>query len=61
MGVRLDDAGAEWAQNELDTGNKIVHLEGRLTLNYVKVRCIADIDSETLTGQGRLEVVEISD
>ena len=34
-----------------------VHLEGGLTLDYVKVRCIADIDLTTLAGQGHLEIV----
>jgi hypothetical protein len=31
-----------------------VHLEGELTLDFVKVRCIADIDLKTLAGKGRL-------
>jgi hypothetical protein len=30
------------------------HLEGELTLDYVKVRCIADIDLKTLAGKGHL-------
>jgi hypothetical protein len=34
-----------------------VHLVGGLTLNYVKVRSIADIDLGTLAGQGHLEPV----
>jgi hypothetical protein len=32
----------------------VAHLEGGLTLNYVKVRCIADIDLQTLQGKGYL-------
>jgi uncharacterized protein YbdZ (MbtH family) len=58
LGVRLDrDAlGLDRADFENRTGS--VHLEGGLTLNYVKVRCIADIDLETLAGQGRLQPVE---
>jgi hypothetical protein len=42
-----------------DFGNQTgtVHLEGDLTLDYVKVRCIADIDLQTLNGKGRLAKV----
>jgi hypothetical protein len=29
-----------------------------LTLDYVKVRCFADIDLQTLDGQGHLEKVQ---
>jgi hypothetical protein len=36
----------------LETGR--VHLEGELTLDYVKVRCIADIDLQTFKGEGYL-------
>lgn len=58
LGVRLDrDAlGLDGADFENRKGT--VHLEGGLTLNYVKVRCVADIDLETLAGQGRLQPVE---
>jgi hypothetical protein len=35
-----------------------VHLEGGLILDYVKVRCIADIDLTSLAGQGHLAIVE---
>ena len=31
-----------------------VHLEGELSLNFHKVRCIADIDLKSLAGEGRL-------
>jgi len=36
----------------------IAHVEGTLTLNYVKVRCIADIHLETLNGVGHLIALE---
>ncbi|MCA9937854.1 MAG: hypothetical protein KC418_04385 [Anaerolineales bacterium] len=58
LGVRLDDAtnlGA--ADFEQATGT--VHLEGTLTLNYVKVRCIADIDLTTMEGSGHLQKVAL--
>jgi hypothetical protein len=33
-------------------------VEGTLTLNYVKVRCVADIELETLNGTGHLVMLE---
>jgi hypothetical protein len=44
------------ANFDTETGN--VHLVGNLTLNYVKVQCIADIELKTLEGKGRLVPVE---
>ena len=43
---------------EISGNDVLFEQEGNLTLNYVKVRCIADIDLETLTGHGHLEIVE---
>jgi uncharacterized protein YbdZ (MbtH family) len=52
LGVALDrDAVA------FDDRAGSVRLVGGLTLNYVKVRCVADLDLNTLDGQGRLEKV----
>ncbi|WP_038296494.1 MULTISPECIES: hypothetical protein [Nostocales] len=47
-------------QTEADFDNQKgnVHLVGNLTLNYVKVRCVADINLETLEGKGYLEPIE---
>jgi len=49
--TRLDGANFESA-----TGS--VHLVGSLTLNYVKVQLVADIDLATLKGTGQLVLVE---
>ncbi|MBR8836952.1 MAG: MbtH domain protein [Stigonema ocellatum SAG 48.90 = DSM 106950] len=58
LGVRLDQQTSNL--NEADFEHQVgkVHLVGNLTLNYVKVRCIADINLETLEGKGHLEPVE---
>jgi hypothetical protein len=37
-----------------DCGKGLAHVEGTLTLNYVNVRCIADINLATLHGTGRI-------
>lgn len=58
LGVRLDRDASDLSQAKFDDQAGNVHLEGGLTLNYVKVRCIADIDLKTLAGQGHLEPVK---
>lgn len=59
LGVRLDPQGVDFSQADFDNQRGTVHLEGSLTLNYVKVRCLADVDLKTLSGQGRLEPVTV--
>src|SRR5512134_1194007 len=58
LGVRLDEAASNVSQADFTTPTGTVHIVGDLTLNYVKVRCVADIDLGTLQGQGRLEVLQ---
>jgi hypothetical protein len=48
----------DFSKADFENGSGIVHLEGGLTLDYVKVRYIADIDFKTLEGTGHLEKVE---
>lgn len=58
LGVRLDREACDFSGADFDQVSGTVHVEGNLTLDYVKVRCIADIDLVTLEGKGRLEKVE---
>jgi uncharacterized protein YbdZ (MbtH family) len=58
LGVRLDPDRSDLSQADFAHHTGMVRLVGGLTLNYVKVRCVADIDLKTLTGQGHLEPVE---
>ena len=58
LGVRLDTAACDFSRADFETQKGSVHLEGGLMLDYVKVRCIADIDLTTLEGQGHLEIIE---
>jgi uncharacterized protein YbdZ (MbtH family) len=58
LGVRLDREACDFSRADFDQGSGTVHIEGNLTLDYVKVRCIADIDLTTLEGKGHLEKVE---
>jgi hypothetical protein len=57
LSVRLDTAACDFSHADFETQTGTVHLEGGLTLDYVKVRCIADIDLTTLAGQGHLEII----
>jgi hypothetical protein len=58
LGVRLDQDATDLSKADFDSQSGSAHLVGGLTLNYVKVRCIADIDLTTLAGKGYLKPVE---
>jgi len=57
LGVRLDREASDLGNALFEGQNGSVRLVGGLTLNYVKVRLIADIDLNTLTGKGHLDPV----
>lgn len=58
LGVSLDPEECDLGPGDFTKGTGKVHLVGGLTLNYTKVRCVADIELKTLKGQGHLEVME---
>ncbi|BDA72445.1 hypothetical protein CAL7716_066110 [Calothrix sp. PCC 7716] len=58
LGVRLDPKASNLKEADFEHEAGKVHLVGNLTLNYIKVRCIADIDLKTLEGSGHLEPIE---
>jgi uncharacterized protein YbdZ (MbtH family) len=58
LGVRLDRDGCDFSKAEFEKGSGTIHIEGGLTLDYVKVKCIADLDLATLEGTGHLVKVE---
>lgn len=55
LGVELDAEIKRAALAATATPGGMVHIEGELVLDFVPVRCIADISSSTLEGTGRLE------
>lgn len=57
LGVRIDRDASDIGDGKFENGNKNVHLEGGLTLDYVKVKCIADLNLDTFAGTGRLTKV----
>ena len=58
LGVRMDPEACDLSGADWDGGTGTVHIEGGLILNYVRVRCRADIDLSTLDGEGQLEAIE---
>jgi len=54
LGVRLNREATDLSQADFESQTGAVHLEGDLTLNDVRVRCVADIDLRTFSGQGHL-------
>ncbi len=58
LGVRLDNALTDLSQADWEQSTGTIHLAGNLTLNYVKIRCVADVDVAALEGKGHLEILE---
>lgn len=59
LGFSLDQEKSNFAAADFVNGKGSAHLEGSLTLDYVRVRCVADIDLSTLEGTARLIKTEI--
>ncbi len=57
LGIRVEKDRIDLSQADIERGAGIAHIEGKLTLNSVKVRCVADIELSTLNGTGHLVVV----
>ena len=58
LGFKLDRQASDLSKADFSTETGNVHLVGNLTLNYVKVQCITDIDLKTLEGKGYLVPLE---
>ena len=58
LGMRLEKDATDLSKADFAQSTGTVHLVGKLTLNYVPVRFIADIDLAALTGTGHLEILE---
>lgn len=58
LGVTLDSDESSWTAGDFAGAVGHIKLVGRLKLNYVPVKCVADIDLSTLTGIGHLEILE---
>jgi hypothetical protein len=58
LGIRVDKSATDLSKASFEQRTGVAHVEGTVTLNYVKVRCVADIDLETLNGTGHLLIIE---
>ena len=54
IGVPLDRARCEVDAADLRRGTGAIHLEGELTLDLMKVRCVVNVELATLAGSGHL-------
>ncbi|MBN1171478.1 MAG: hypothetical protein JXA67_04830 [Micromonosporaceae bacterium] len=54
LGVHVDAAATDLSTADFAAGSGSAHIEGTLTLDYVKVRCVCDLDLASLSGTGRL-------
>jgi hypothetical protein len=53
--VPLRPEASELADADFDAGTGHIKLVGSLTLDYVPVLCVAEIELETMTGRGHLQ------
>jgi uncharacterized protein YbdZ (MbtH family) len=58
LGFHLDRGSSDFSTADFENGRGTVHVEGNLTLNYEKVKCVADIDLSTLEGKGHMTKIE---
>jgi uncharacterized protein YbdZ (MbtH family) len=58
LGFRLDGERTDLSRADFANGKGRVHLAGRLTLDYVPVRCEAALDLESMEGTGHLVILE---
>lgn len=54
LGFKLNAKECDFTRADFGASRGVVTLVGGLVLDYAPVKCIAEIDLETLTGKGRL-------
>ncbi len=57
LGFPLDKARSDLTGGNFEEGTGKVRVSGELTLDYVPVRVVADIDLSSLQGEGHLEIL----
>ena len=61
LGFRLDPEHSDLSGADWDNGTGNIRMAGELTLDYVKVRCVGNIDISTMEGTGHLVILEEED
>jgi hypothetical protein len=59
LGFRVDRQASDFTNASSDLTEGKIKLVGCLTLDYVKVQCVAELDLRTLSGSGHLEPLSI--
>ncbi|MEO1432474.1 MAG: MbtH domain protein [Cyanobacteria bacterium J06633_8] len=60
LGIKYDSDASDLSTANFQQQTGTARIVGDLTLNNVPVKCIADIQLETLTGKGHLEIIRNS-
>lgn len=58
LGFRLDPEHSDLSGADWDNGAGTIRMAGDLTLDYVKVRCVGNIDISSMEGTGHLVILE---
>lgn len=58
LGVRIDPERSDLSGADWEEGTGQIKVAGELVLDYVRVRCHATLDLESLDGKGYLEILE---
>ncbi len=61
LGFRLDPDHSDLEGADWDNKSGKIKMAGNLTLDYVKVRCVAELDVDSLAGLGHLDILEDED
>jgi len=56
LGVRIDPAASDFSSADYEQCTGKIRIVGNLVLDYVPVRCVAEVDLSTFEGTGHLEV-----
>jgi hypothetical protein len=57
LGFKLDPKLTDLSDADLNSGRGQIRIGGMLTLDYERVRCIAELDLSSLNGSGQLEII----
>jgi len=57
LGLKVDPHATDQSEADFNAGTGVVKIVGSLSLNFVPVRCHAELDLETLAGTGHLEII----
>ncbi|MBN4055430.1 MbtH domain protein [bacterium AH-315-K03] len=58
LAIHPDKETSDWESADFENATGVVHLEGEIGLNYVKCRLVADVNLDTLKGEGYLVPIE---